>query len=102
MHILNILKRFLFSFAALWSIGVGIYLLVVPFHKVMDGNGNVRSETLYELNGLRVVVILIIFTLIFSSIGILATKGRQIVLTILNATLSLLAMTLTMMAMFTR
>jgi hypothetical protein len=102
MHILNILKRFLFSFAALWSIGVGIYLLVVPFYKVMDSSGNVRNETLYELNGLRVVVILIIFTLIFSSIGILATKGRQIVLTILNATLSLLAMTLTMMAMFTR
>jgi hypothetical protein len=57
----------------------------------------VSRATLYEVNGLRVVVILIIFALLFSSIGALATRGRYIAL----AVLSLLATTLTIMAMLT-
>jgi hypothetical protein len=47
------------------------------------------------VNGFRVVVILITFTLLFCSIGVLAVRGRYIAL----AVLSLLATTLTIMGM---
>lgn len=104
----NILKRSPFIIAALWSIGASIYLLFAPFYMVhtvsntnIDGQWEsveqVRRATLYEANGFRIIIILLIFTLLFCSTAVLAVKDRYIPL----AVLSLLATTLTILGMLT-
>lgn len=94
-------------FAALWSIGASLYLLLtpIPVREIIAGSASTGSESVeqvtrqvswYEAQGLWGVLVLIIFTLLFSSIGVLATRARYVSLAIF----SLLATALTFLAGF--
>ena len=103
MRFFTILKHLPFVFASLWSIGMSIYLPFVPLYTgySIEYNGGqsepieqVSKATLYEVNGPRVIVILVIFALLYSANGVLAIKNRYVALAIF----SLLAISLTILA----
>ena len=107
MRAFNRLRRLPFVFAALWSIGASINLLLTPStvqeviaESVASGSESIgqvsRQVSWYEAQGLWGVFVLIIFALLFSSIGVFATRNRYSML----ALFSLLAMTLTFLAGF--
>ena len=106
MRLLKILVRLPFVLASLWSIGVSIYLPFAPLYTVhsteyVPGQSEpieqVSRATLYEGNGPRVIVILIIFALLYTATGVLAVKNRYIALAIS----SLLAISMTILASLT-
>jgi hypothetical protein len=107
MRSLNGFKRLFFIFAALWSIGASIYLLLTPVtvqeviaEGFASGEESIeqvsRQVSWYEVQGLWGVFVLIIFALLFSSIGVFATRSRHGALAIF----SFLAITLTILATF--
>ena len=105
MQIINRFRRLPFVFGALWSVGASIRILLTPmnFQSVIatiaeDGSESVeevvKQVSWYEMQGLWGVIILIIFAFLFSTIGVLAFRGRLIIL----AVFSLLAISLTILA----
>lgn len=106
MRFFTILKHLPFVFASLWSIGMSIYLPFVPLYTgySIEYNGGqsepieqVSKATLYEVNGPRVIEVLIVFAILYSATAVLAIKNRYVALVIF----SLLAITLTILASLT-
>ena len=83
MRFFTILKHLPFVFASLWSIGMSIYMPFVPIYSGYSIEYNagqsepieqVSKATLYDVNGPRVIAVLIVFALLYSSTAVLAKK----------------------------
>ncbi len=93
-----------FVIAGLWSFGASLFLLASPMtiHGMTgadDGPGVVefvRQASFYEIQGLWGVFVLLIFAFVFALTGLFAVRDRTVGL----AATSLLAVTLTCLALF--
>ncbi len=105
MKYINKLDLYLFAFAAIWSIGASVYLLLSPLtiHEITatsTANGSEAAEEItrqvswYAVQGIWGVIILVLFAVLFSTVAFLAFKRMYIAL----AAASILAVVLTFLA----
>lgn len=104
---LNKIDLYLFAFAAFWSIGASLYLLLSPvtIHEMIaesTANGSeaaeeiTRQASLYAAQGIWGVFVLVLFALLFSIVAFLAFKSMYLAL----AAASILAVVFTFLAGF--
>ena len=107
MKYLNKLDLYLFAFAAFWSIGASLYLLLSPvtiygITATSTTNGSdaaeefTRQVSWYAVQGMWGVIVLVVFALLFSIVAFLAFKRMYLAL----AAASILAVVLTFLAGF--
>lgn len=104
-NIMDKLKRILFVFAAVWSVGASLYWLLSPvtIHEITaqsSANGSspveetFRQASWYQVQGVWGVAVLVIFALLYIAAAVFAVRGRHIPL----AAASLIALVITYLA----
>jgi hypothetical protein len=93
MRIRKYLKSIPFIFAALWAIGMSIFLLVVPVEEnavTVTSEGTTtffqatRHLTIYAAEGAGGIALLVLFAVLYAATGVLALWKRFIILGIVS------------------